>query len=116
MDKAIKHTCTERVWHARWRSGCSNTAKHDPDENGVPTKCGVHSKAAQAKRDAKSAERRQAWQAEWDRDRAIADAKSKIIPALRQIAAGHNDPRGLATEVLAALDAASGGKHDDGDI
>lgn len=43
-------------WH---HYGCSNKAKHDLDENGKPTKCGTHSKAAEERRRAKK-------QARWD--------------------------------------------------
>lgn len=114
-----KPRCTEGVWGSgdRWsKYQCSHAAKHDPDKNGMPTKCGIHSAAAKANRDAKREQSMQAWRDQRTRDYAIGEAKEKIIPALRQIAAGHNDPRGLATEVLAALDAASGGRHDDGEI
>jgi hypothetical protein len=109
--------CTESIWHSpRWRSGCGNAAKHDPNKNGVPTKCGIHSNAAKAKREAKYQAATQVRRVKWDQQRAQHDAMAKVIPALRQIAAGYNDPRGLAQEVIAALDAASGGKHDDDNI
>ena len=59
----------------------------------------------QAKRDAK-------WRAEWDaraRNANLNDqhkqAQAECLAALRQIEAGHNDPRGLARECLARLDA-----------
>lgn len=85
---------------------CGNSAIHDPDADGNPTKCGTHSSAAIMR----DAERKKAtnlkWKAEFDRKQAIRKAEAAILPALRQIADGYNDPRGLATEVVSALDAA----------
>ena len=112
MDTPVIISCTERIWKERRGRRCTTAAKYDPDATGKLTKCGTHCAAAKEKRNAKfqaaMAERR----AKWDRDRQIHDAKANLIPALRQIAAGHNDPRDLAIEVLAALDAASGEKYD----
>ncbi len=72
--------------------------------------CGVHSPLAVAKRKAKSNERYEAHKAKWadaDRKRAEADKlltnAPRYIEALRQIAAGHNDPRALAIETLGEL-------------
>jgi hypothetical protein len=63
--------------------------QHDPDA--------VKAKAAarQAEYDAKGAREIARWK-----------ATAALEPALRQIAAGHNDPRSLAESVIAALDAA----------
>ena len=46
------------------------------------------------------------WRAESELKLARHAAIAALEPALRQIAAGHNDPRGLAESVIAALDAA----------
>lgn len=51
-----------------------------------------------------------AQQARFERDREIDAARDAAIQALRQIAAGHNDPMNLAIEVLSALDALTKGE------
>ena len=100
--------CNERCF-GTWQSHpCGHPPKYDPDANGRLTKCGHHSAAAKKRKADKRDARIAGWHAKWDRDRAIHEARDKVEPALRQIAAGHNDPRGLATEVIAALDAALG--------
>lgn len=52
-----KPRCQARVQHAYMfsTSRCSRKAKHDPDENGAPRHCGVHSLAAKRRREEKSA-------------------------------------------------------------
>ena len=82
------HQCTRKNGHGPEGAWCK---MHDP----------VARKAKQAARDAK-------WQSDWDREKALNNAKAALVPALRAIADGHNDPRALATEVIATLDAASG--------
>jgi hypothetical protein len=64
--------------------------------------------AVQAKRD----ESARKWRAEWDAKKASyarAEAEKRLredaLSAIRQIAAGHNDPRGLASEILARHEA-----------
>ena len=66
--------------------------------------CNRHDPIAVA---AKRAKQEAAWKAKWDAEKAAAQAKrderelaERAIEALRQIAAGHNDPRSLAIEVL----------------
>ncbi len=98
--------CGESVF-ADFSSGpCGKIPKHDPDANGNMTKCGKHSAAAKAKRKAAREARDNAWRQKWDKSAAIGKATSQLEPALRQIADGHNDARGLAQEIIAALDAA----------
>ena len=80
--------CTHKNGHGPEGAWCK---MHDP----------VARKAKQAARDAK-------WRSDWDREKALNNANAALVPALRAIADGHNDPRALATEVIAALDAASG--------
>jgi hypothetical protein len=98
--------CNERMYGDYRSFPCGKKATHDPDANGNFTKCGTHCKAAKDKREIKRQARNAAWEAKWDRDRAISEAVKALEPALRKIAAGHNDARGLAEEVIAALDAA----------
>lgn len=79
---------------------CRSKAKFDPDENGNPTTCRIHSEAyvaekrrvAREKHEAAMAKNRIKWNA------------NKFHAALVEIAAGHNDPRALAAEVLARLE------------
>ena len=83
------------MWHQ-----CSQKAKHDPDETGKPTTCGIHSIAARKRRAIKEA-------AKYDRNRKIWDARSKkengrsaALTVIKQIAGGHNDPRSLCAEFI----------------
>lgn len=71
--------------------------------------CKMHDPVAEAeRRAAKDAK----WRREWDeRDARLnlrekrVKAEKRCIAVLREIAAGHNDPRSIAQEALAALDA-----------
>lgn len=101
-----KLTCTERVWGTWDAAPCGKTPKHDHDNNGQPTKCGIHCKAAVEKRQAKSDEKMNHWRRQMDARSALSEATNAVEKALRKIAQGHNDPRGLATEVIDTLDAA----------
>lgn len=100
--------CNERVFRDYSSFPCGKTPKHDPDAHGRMTKCGVHCAAATDRRKAKQAERRAAWEAALEREIALSNAVAALEPALRRIAEGHNNPRDLAQEVIAALDAARG--------
>lgn len=83
------------MWHS---SRCSNKAKHDHDEDGNPTRCGIHCKSATEIREAKSRARYQAQKDKWlreDQKRALAHECEAIV---RAIAAGNNDPRSLCAD------------------
>ena len=80
------HQCTRKNGHGPHGAWCKT---HDPD-------------AVKAKSEARSAK----WRAECDQRDRLNAATAALEPALRQIAAGHNDPRSLAESVIAALDAA----------
>lgn len=74
--------------------------------------CGIHEPAAVAARAAKTTARQQAGQAKWAasyeasrRASQVASDYPRLLAALREIADGHNDARGLAAEVLASLSA-----------
>lgn len=97
--------CVEVVWSGFQRFQCSRNRGHGPDG----LYCKQHNPiAVKAKADARKA----AWEAKWaqktatwaDEERRKKFAGAAEI-ALRQIAAGHNDPRSLATETLSVLDA-----------
>ena len=99
-------SCNESVFKT-WSNGpCGNTPKHDPDANGRPTKCGHHSAAGKAKREAKRAATDQKWRDQSAARTAVHNAEVAMEAAIRRIAEGHNDPRSLALEVVAQLDAA----------
>lgn len=100
--------CNDRVFRDYSSFPCGKTPKHDPDAHGRMTKCGVHCAAATERRKAKQAERFEAWKADLNRKNAVHSAVAALEPALRRIAEGHNNPRDLAQEVIAALDAARG--------
>lgn len=93
--------CTETVWSRDIRahySMCGKTPKYDPDQNGNPTKCGIHSKEAKAKRQAKSDAKIEQWRAEMDAKRLRSELNKEALEIVRQIAEGHNDPRGLCSD------------------
>lgn len=102
----LRLSCTDRVYGLFSRGICGKTAKHDPDANGNPTKCGNHSKAAYERREAKKDATNARWGRQWNADHEEIKAKKALEAALEQIASGHNDPRQLAVEALARLKAA----------
>jgi hypothetical protein len=74
------------------------------------TFCGVHEPAAVIKRNAASAAKSAARLSQWDREAAARKLEAarkaaypQLVAALREIAAGHNDPRTLAADLLATL-------------
>jgi hypothetical protein len=78
--------------------GCSHLAKHDPDENGNPTKCGVHSTAAKAKREAKRKAKRD--KEIWGADQMSDD----LVKWLRENFSGYDDQDSVWEIRLAAAD------------
>ena len=93
--------------HSSWNSSpCGNTPKHDPDVNGRFTKCGIHSAAAEARREGKKKQEHVKWRAQTDAKAALRKAEAALEQALDTIAAGHNDPRSVAIEALRNLMAA----------
>jgi hypothetical protein len=63
--------------------------------------CATHDPAAEAKRAAAASAKHEAEQAASRRRWALQAGAREFLDALRAIRAGHNDPRTLATEVLA---------------
>lgn len=90
--------CTERVYHRdiRTASGfrCGKYAKYDPDENGQPTKCGTHCKAAVERRERKQQE-------QWDREHQKMMDRAKANRENAPLAA--KGLRGLSDEHFQAL-------------
>jgi hypothetical protein len=94
--------CCEEVYppgRAMIPGQCAKSRGHGPEA----AYCAVHApEAVEARRNAAQA----AYDAKWEPDRirsARAQATPSLIAALQAIAAGHNDPRTLATETLATL-------------
>lgn len=103
-DRVAKNRCMAAV-HNDFGVGfhqCHNPGKHQWNGH---LWCGTHLPTRVAKRRAaRDAERRAmfaARQARSDLRQKHEDLKEAALDALRKIAAGHNDPRGLALEVLA---------------
>lgn len=95
--------CGQRMF-AHWSAyQYGNPAKHDPNDEGMPTRCGVHCKSAVEKRRVKADQKTKETEklnAERYRARLLGRAE---IQALIQISKGHNDPRRLAIETLENL-------------
>ena len=100
MKEVMEHKCTARFYDNWGSHRCRNKAKHDTI-NGVATRCGIHSSAAVEKRKAKRQESEAKWRREFDEKNQIQKAREAAIDAIKQIAAGHNNPRELANEVVA---------------
>lgn len=92
-DRYGTHQCERKNGHGPHGAWCR---QHDP------VAIQAKREAAAAKRDAEN----RAWMEKRAKEQAVARAAAALEPALRQIAEGHNDSRGLAESVLAALDAA----------
>jgi hypothetical protein len=100
----MNYRCAEIVFSkdGRFSRRCPNPAKHDPDAEGIPTKCGVHSRQANARREKAREARLEAERQSWAKQ-GKAQEKARRLQAdaediLRKIATGHNDPRSLALE------------------
>ena len=98
--------CGARVFSTFSSHPCGNTPKHDPDANGNPTRCGLHSAAAIVRKEAKKDATMARWKRQWNAADALHAAQKGLEEALEKIVAGHNDPRSLASETLEALKAA----------
>lgn len=99
---ADKRYCVASVWDGRMGSyQCSRKPKHEYGGHGW---CNQHYPPNEhARKEARSAEyQRQADErkAGYARDAAERSLRDDALQAIRQIAAGHNDPRALALEVL----------------
>lgn len=95
--------CAVGVWRRMGMASdygqCAGPAKYDAEIEGRRVKvCATHRPEAKAAREAKAAERNLAYQAAQARK---FKRPFEYVTALRLIANGHNDPRALATEVLA---------------
>jgi hypothetical protein len=111
-DEAIKTVyngksrliCTAAKYGSWSRSPCGLGAKHDPDRNGNPTRCGNHSAEAVAKRLALQQERNEQYRVLSDARKAVRSAEADLEKVLRLIADGHNDSRTLAAAAVSDLD------------
>lgn len=81
-----------------WPGQCSRKPNHGPEG----AWCKQHDPiAVEAKRKARQAD----WDAEWLKKKRTREFQSDCIAAIRSIAAGHNDPRGLAQSIIDKLEA-----------
>lgn len=97
--------CIHRRFESYSSFPCNNTAKHDLDVNGNPTKCGHHSQASKDRKKEKSDAKMQEWRDRNEAQNLMRSHLSKRDEIIRSIADGHNDPRGLCQEWLDGLDA-----------
>lgn len=91
--------CAQEVWpneRGAIPSQCARKRGHGPEG----AFCKQHDPAVKAERERKQREK---YEAERERQRPKWHAH-KFLKALREIAAGHNDPRSLAIEVLNEFD------------
>jgi glycine/D-amino acid oxidase-like deaminating enzyme len=93
------------------RYSCSNTGRIERDGKFY---CGIHDPEAEKARRAKHEAK---WRAKWDEEKKAHEANRRrqefgkeAIGALQLIAAGHNDPRRLAADLIAKFEPA-GGNH-----
>lgn len=107
-----RFVCTTTVYSTGSFFGhcCDKSPKHDPDHNGNPTKCGIHSDAAKAKRKAKSDEKYRQWQEKSKRRAQIVRLQAEQGEIIEQIAAGHNDPRSLCQDWLDRMEKVKGNR------
>lgn len=79
---------------------CSRKAKFDPDWTGKPTRCRMHSRAKEAEKAEAARIKAEEDAARWARKRQISSAQREALVLIEKIAAGHNDPRGAALELI----------------
>jgi hypothetical protein len=108
----MTHKCKASVWGSGvfFSGRCSKSARFDPDENGVPTRCKIHSaEYLKSKQDAR-AEANERSVCEF-RKRNILDEmfdtkrkyEATFAKVLQEIADGYEHPRTLARVTLANL-------------
>lgn len=104
-----KHKCCGSIQSDTYRRvPCSRTGSIERDGKFY---CATHDPVAvQARRDKSRAKWEAdyaAKQANWARQKIEEQFKAAAIEAIRRIADGHNDPRGLASEIIERFDSAS---------
>lgn len=94
--------CNKSVYREAFGTGpCRNKAKHDSN-----TKCGIHSKAAVAKRKEKADARIAAWRKEWaDRDKRHAAERQgdQLIEQLLNLIESYGHPDSPAGIIVAKI-------------
>ena len=104
--KGLRLGCNHRMFQNYSSFPCGKKPKHDPDANGNLTKCGIHSAAAIQRRQDKSNAKMQAWRDEIHKKAEISRLRDEMLPLIRAIADGHNDPRSACVEWLDRYNAA----------
>lgn len=79
---------------------CSRQANFDPDANGNPTKCKIHSEEGVRKKQKEADERYRLYCEKMAARERAANAQFSAVEIVRKIADGHNDPRGLCLQWL----------------
>ena len=91
--------CAEEVHGDYLFHQCNRKRGYGPEQ----AFCKQHSpEAKQAREDARKA-KHDAEMSKWRKERAESDAKDRALDLIKQIAAGHNDPRGAAIDLLNTL-------------
>ena len=89
--------CCESVADGYSNKQCSRSAGYGPHG----AYCKQHDPEAKAQ---KRADQSAKWRAEWDANARQSAFERDCQDAIRQIAAGHNDPAGLARSIIAKLE------------
>lgn len=92
--------CTHKRFENYSSFPCGKTPKHDPDSNGHPKKCGHHSAASAKRKKDKADAKMQEWRDRNARNADIRAVKAEMLPLIKSIAEGHNDPRTACREWL----------------
>ena len=103
--------CAHRMFENYSCYPCGKKPKHDPDANGRPTRCGIHSTAAQTRRKDKADAKMQAWRDQCNRNDANRKLKLEMKTLIQSIADGHNDPRQACHDWLARYNDATKDKE-----
>ena len=98
--KADLNRCCAKIYHATWASSLQCARKNGHGPHGAY--CKQHDPVAVK---AKDEARRAKYKAERDKKERVHVFQSDCIAAIRKIAEGHNDPRGLAQDIIAKMEA-----------
>lgn len=96
--------CAAEVWDNFGSAQCKRKSGHGPHG----AWCKQHDPIAKA---AKYEKRRAEWRKKWDSEARMSKFRAACIDAVEKIAAGHNDPRGLAVAIIAAREQVDAAKE-----
>lgn len=98
-SKCAANVSSASIWDGGLQ--CSRKASCDPNSHGNMTTCKQHSETVTKAREKKAKEKYALENRKW----LIRLNGQKFYDALKKIADGHNDPRGLAKATLSKIDA-----------